>query len=320
MAEPAEEFEQPSGLRSFWTGTITFGLVTVPVALYSATRPRGVALRMIGPDESPVQRRYVCSKDGQVLDADDIVRGYQLDKGKYVVVTDDELEAIEPKKSREIDLRVFVNVDDIDPIYFERAYFLVPAGGTNKAYRLLAEVMEKNKQAGIATFVMRAKEYLVAIIAENGILRAETLRFADEIRKPDEVGLPKLAKPAPADVKKFENQIARHAKKVNLNEFLDDYTERLEKLVAAKERKKADIVKAPEEPERDEDAGGGEVVDLLAVLSRSLGGGGGSGSGAKKRASSRSSTATRKSAKKASPRRAVRAKTTAPRRARSRRA
>jgi DNA end-binding protein Ku len=315
VAEPAEDFDQPSGLRSFWTGTITFGLVTVPVALYAATRQRGVALRMIGPDEAPVQRRYVCSKDGQVLDADDIVRGYQTEKGKYVVVTDDELEAIEPKKSREIDLRVFVDVAGIDPIYFERAYFLVPAGGTNKAYRLLAEVMEKNRQAGIATFVMRAKEYLVAIIAENGILRAETLRFADEIRTPGDVGLPKAAKASPADVKKFENQIARHAKKVNLNEFLDDYTERLEKLVAAKERKKADIVKAPAEPERDEEAGG-EVVDLLAVLSRSLGGGG----GAKKSASSRSSSGTRKSAKKAAPRRAPRARTTAPRKARSRRA
>jgi DNA end-binding protein Ku len=270
VAEEAEDFEQPSGLRSFWTGTISFGLVTVPVALYSATRPRGVALRMIGPDEAPVQRRYVCSKDEQVLDADDIVRGYEIEKGKFVVVTDDELEAVEPKKSREIDLRVFVDVDTIDPIYFERAYFLVPAGGTNKAYRLLAEVMEKKKQAGIATFVMRAREYLVAIIAENGILRAETLRFADEIRKPEDVGLPKIANPAAAEVRKFENQIARHAKKANLEELLDDYTARLEKLVAAKERKKEDIVKAPEEPEAGE---GAEVVDLLEVLSRSLGGG-----------------------------------------------
>ncbi len=296
-------------MRSFWTGTITFGLVTVPVALYSGTRPRGTALRMIGPDESPVQRRYVCSKNDQVLDAGDIIRGYEIEKGKFVVVTDEELEAIEPKKSREIDLRVFVNVDDIDPVYFQRAYFLVPSGGTNKAYRLLAEVMEKKKQAGIATFVMRAKEYLVAIIAENGILRAETLRFEDEIRKPEDVGLPKAAKTAPADVKKFEAQIARHAKKVNLHEFLDDYSERLEKLVAAKEKKKADIVKAPEEPEREEE-GGGEVIDLLAVLSRSLGG---------KPSSSRSSTATRKSAKKATPRRSPRARTTAPRRARSRR-
>jgi DNA end-binding protein Ku len=269
-----EDFDQPSGMRPFWSGTITFGLVTVPVALYSATRSRGVALKMIGPDEAPVRRRYVCSKDGKVLDADEIVRGYETEKGKFVVITDDELEAIEPRKSREIDLRVFVDVDDIDPMYFNRAYFLVPSGGTNKAYRLLAEVMEKSKQAGIATFVMRAKEYLVAILAENGILRAETLRFSDEVRKPEDVGLPEVPKAAAADVKKFENQIARHAKKVNLHEFLDDYTERLEKLVAAKERKKEDIVKAPAETRADDDdAGGGEVVDLLAVLSRSLGGG-----------------------------------------------
>src|SRR5688500_12458203 len=185
---------------------------------------------MIGPDEAPVRRRYVCSKDGKALDADDIVRGYEIEKGKFVVVTDEELEAVEPRKSREIDLRLFVDEDDIDPIYFERAYFLVPTGGTNKAYRLLAEVMEKKKQAGIATFVMRAKEYLVAIIAENGILRAETLRFADEIRKPADVGLPKKAKPAAADVKKFEAQIARRTKKLALSELVDDYEERLEKL------------------------------------------------------------------------------------------
>lgn len=273
MAEDDDlEGGAPSGIRSFWTGTITFGLVTVPVALYAATRPRGMSLRMLAPDGAPVQRRYVCSKDEKPLDADDIVRGYEVEKGKYVIVTDEELEAIEPRKSREIDLQLFVDRDAIDPMYFERAYFLVPTGGTNKAYRLLAEVMEQEKQAGIATFVMRAKEYLVAIIAENGILRAETLRFEDEIRKPADIGLPKVAKSAPADVKKFETQIAKHAKKLNLNEFLDDYSERLEKLIAAKERKKADIVKAPAESREEADAGGGEVVDLLAVLSRSLGG------------------------------------------------
>jgi len=284
VAEEDDDVEQPSGLRSFWSGTITFGLVTVPVALYAATRPRGVGLKMIGPDEAPVRRRYVCSKDGALLEPDDIVRGYEIEKGKFVVVSDDELEAIEPRKSREIDLRIFVDVDAIDPMYFERAYFLVPAGGTNKAYRLLAEVMQKNKQAGIATFVMRAKEYLVAIIAENGILRAETLRFADELRTPEDVGLPAVVKAAPADVKKFETQIAKAPKNVNLHEFLDDYAERLEKLVAAKERKQENIVRAPEEPSADADEGGGEVVDLLAVLSRSLGG-----------------TAARKPARKAAP-------------------
>lgn len=273
MAEDDDlESSGPSGIRSFWTGTITFGLVTVPVALYAATRPRGVALRMVTPDGSTVQRRYVCSKDEKPLDADEIVRGYEIEKGKFVVVTDEELEAVEPRKSREIDLQLFVDADDIDPMYFERAYFLVPTGGTNKAYRLLAEVMEKEKQAGIATFVMRDKEYLVAIIAENGILRAETLRFSTDIRKPSDIGLPKVAKVAPADVRKFENAIAKHTKKLNLNEFLDDYAERLETLVAQKEKKKEDIVRAPEESREEAAEGGGDVVDLLAVLSKSLGG------------------------------------------------
>lgn len=270
MAEDEDDdFQQPGGLRPFWSGTITFGLVTVPVALYSAIRSGGVALKMIGPDEAPVRRRYICSKDEKVLDQDDIVRGYETEKGKFVVVTDEELEAIEPRKSREIDLQLFVDRKEIDPIFYDRAYFLVPTGGTNKAYRLLAEVMEKKDQAGIATFVMRAKEYLVAIIAENGILRAETLRFAGEIRKPEDIDLPNPVKPQPAAVKKLEEQIAKRARKLDLHEFTDDYVERLEKLVAKKEKKKADIVRAPVEEARDEDAGG-EVVDLMAILSKSL--------------------------------------------------
>lgn len=278
-----EEGGQPAGMRPFWSGTITFGLVTVPVALYAATRGRGAGLRMLGPDEATVQRRYVCSADEKVLDPDDIVRGYEVEKGKFVVVSDDELEAIEPRKTREIDLQLFVDAADIQPIYFERAYFLVPTGGTNKAYRLLAEVMEKNKQAGIATFVMRAKEYLVAILAENGILRAETLRFSDEIRSAGDVGLPEVPKVVAADVRKFETQITKHAKKLSVAEMTDDYAGRLEKLVAAKEKKKLDIVRAPEDS-RSEEESGGDVVDLLAMLSKSLGGSGATRKPAKKRA------------------------------------
>ncbi len=281
-----------SGLRSFWTGTITFGLVTVPVALYSATRARGTALRMIAPDGAPVHRRYVCSKDETPLDDDDIIRGYETDKGKYVTVTDDELEALEPRKSREIDLRRFVDRDSIDPVYFERGYFLVPSSGTNKAYRLLAEVMEKKNYAGIATFVMRDKEYLVAITADDGILRAETLRFEDEIRDPKSVGLPKKTKVTPAEVRKFEAQITRRSKKLDLRELTDDYEKRLEKLVAAKERKHADIVKVAEvEPKADE---GGEVVDLLEVLSKSLGGSGGRKAPRKAPARKRAAATTRR--------------------------
>jgi DNA end-binding protein Ku len=273
---PAEaeelDYAAPSGIRPFWSGTITFGLVTVPVSLYSATRTRGTALRMVAPDQAPVQRRYVCSKDEKPLDVDDIIRGYEVEKGKFITVTDDELEALEPRNSREIDLQLFVDRDAIDPVYFDRGYFLVPAAGTNKAYRLLAEVMEKKQFAGIATFVMRDKEYLVAITADDGILRAEILRFQDEIRDPGQVGLPKKAKVTAADVRKFETQIARHSKKLDFRELTDDYEKRLEKLVAAKQRKHEDIVHIEtEKPAEDT----GEVVDLLAVLSKSLGGSGG---------------------------------------------
>ena len=275
MAAEEELDEQPSGLRSFWTGTITFGLVSVPVALYPATRGKsGVGLKMVDKSGTPLERRYVCSKDGKELDWDDLVRGYEIKKGKFVVVTDEELEAVEPRKSREIDLQTFVPIDDIDPIYFERGYFLTPSGGSNKAYRLLAKVMEDSEQAGIATFVMRGKEYLVAILSENGILRAETLRFESDIRKPEDVGLPKAAKPKPADVKKFEAAISSKSGRVNFHEFLDEGAQRLEKLVAKKQKNREDVVKS--EVQAEEDAGGGaEVVDLLEVLSRSLGGGAG---------------------------------------------
>lgn len=280
------------GARPFWSGTITFGLVSVPVSLFAANRPRAsVGLRMVTEDGAPLQRRYVCSKDETELDWSDIVRGYEVDKGKFVTVEDEELEAIEPRKSRDIDLRMFVARDDLDPEYFERGYFLTPAGGSNKAYRLLAEVMERTGRAGLATFVMRSKEYVVAILAENGILRAETLRFADEVRTPEQAGLPKAQKPKPADVKKFEKLITTKSRKVDFSEFLDDYAERLEDLAKKKQKKKEDVIRVSE-PVEDED-GGGEVIDLMEVLSRSLGGRGGA---KKKRAPAKKASSRKKKA------------------------
>ena len=264
-------------MRSFWTGAITFGLVNVPVALFPANRGRSVSLRMVAQDGHALERHYVCSKDDKQLDWDDIVRGYEVTKGKFVVVSDEELEAIEPRKSREIDLQRFVDLEEIDPVYFVRAYFLAPAGGTTKAYRLLAEVMEKTGRAGIATFVMRAKEYVVAIIAENGILRAQTLRFYDEVRTPDDVGLPKKSKVSSAAVSKFAREIASHSGKVNFREFFDQYAERLEDLAKKKQKRGEDVVKAPAEAAAPESEEGGEVIDILEVLKRSLG-----GTGAKK--------------------------------------
>jgi DNA end-binding protein Ku len=256
-------------LRPFWSGTITFGLVSVPVALFPANRPRSVSLRMVAEEGTPLQRRYVCPKEEKEIGWDEIVRGYEVSKGKFVVIKDEELEALEPRKSRDIDLRLFVDRDEIPPLYYERAYYLTPAAGSNKAYRLLAEVMERKSKAGIATFVMRGKEYLVAIIAEKGILRAETLRFEDEVRKPEDVGLPKVAKAKDADVKKFEREIGKRAGKLKLAEFLDDRAERLQEVAEKKRKKGEDVVKV--DAPREEEEEGGEVIDILAALRRSLG-------------------------------------------------
>jgi len=292
--EDVEESESPSG-RPFWSGAITFGLVNVPVAIYPANRSRTVSMRMVDDEGTPLQRRYVCSKDGKVLDWDDIVRGYEVKPGKFVVVTDEELEAIEPRKSRDIDLQLFVGLEEIDPMFFVRAYFLAPAGGTTKAYRLLAEVMERTGRAGIATFVMRAKEYVVAIIAEKGILRAETLRFEDEIRKAEDIGLTKPAKVSPAAVNKFATEIASHTGKVNFREFFDEYAERLESLAKKKEARGQDVVKARASSASESAEPAGEVVDILDVLRKSLGGG-----VAKKPARKAPARAAKKAAKKES--------------------
>lgn len=273
--------------RAFWSGTITFGLVSIPVALFSGARSHGVALRMITADGTPLSRRFFCPKQNREVESEEIVRGYEVKKDKFVVVTDDELEALEPRKSRDIDLRRFVPADSIDPIYFERPYFLVPAGESAKAYRLLAASLEEHERAGIATFVMRGKEYLVAITAENGILRADTLRFHDELRSAADVGLPKRRPAAKkADVTRMIKLIRAHAgAKLAMSELADEYAENVQKLVARKERKKEDIFELAED--RADETADPDVIDLVEVLKRSLQGG--ESSGARKRARKASS-------------------------------
>jgi DNA end-binding protein Ku len=259
------------GARPFWSGTVSFGLVSVPVNVLPANRPSRVSLRMMSPAGTPLTRRYFATRDEKELAWDDIVRGYEIEKDKFVVVEDDELERLAPERTRDIDLRVFVPVEQIDPVHFERAYYLTPAGGSTKAYRLLARAMEESGRAGIATFVMRAKEYLVAILAENGILRAETLRFADELRTPEEIGLPKPVSAKSADMSRMVKEIEKLTEnKFDPSELVDASAERLVKLAEKKAKAGKDVVGPAPEPESDED-----IVDLVAILQRSLKGEGG---------------------------------------------
>jgi DNA end-binding protein Ku len=221
---------------------------------------------MLSADGEPLARRYYSEKTERELDADQMVRGYEIEKGKYVVITDEELERLAPDKTRDIDLKRFVPENSIPPVYFERGYFLTPGSGSDKAYKLLADVMAKEKRAGVATFVMRGKEYLVSIFSEHGILRAETMRFRDELRSPADVGLHKKKKPAPATVKKFEKLISSKSKKqLSPRKLEDEQTKALLRLVKKKSGQRKNIVEV--EPERHE---AGKVIDLMAVLRKSL--------------------------------------------------
>ncbi len=222
---------------------------------------------MLGPDGQPLARKYYSQKTERDLDSDEVVRGYETEKGDYVIITDDELERLEPEKSRDIDLKRFVKADSIPPIYFERGYFLTPAAGSQKAYKLLAETLEKTDQAGVATFVMRGKEYLVAIFPDNGILRAELMRFPDELRSPKEVGLPEKPKVPAQTVRKFEKLISGKAKRTfSAAQLEDKETERLLKLVKKKQANRKNVVEVEEEKSSDD----GKVVDLVAILKKSL--------------------------------------------------
>jgi DNA end-binding protein Ku len=259
---------QARGARPFWSGTLTFGLVSVPVELYPGNRTNRVPLRMLSPEGEPLSRRYYSQKTERDLEDDQMVRGYEIEKDRYVIVTDEELERLAPERSRDIDLRRFVSLAEIPPLHFDRSYFLAPAAGSEKAYKLLAETMVRSELAGIATFVMRGKEYLVAIFPENGILRAETMRFADEIRSAAEVGLPEKKKLPGATVKKFERLIAKHShKQLSLKDFKDEQAEKLLKLVERKRKQHKDVVEVAV-PEREE----GKVIDLMAALKKSLAG------------------------------------------------
>jgi DNA end-binding protein Ku len=259
-------------IRPFWSGTVTFGLVSIPVDLYPANRPRQGGLRMLSDEGTPLRREYANTDSGERIENTEVVRGYEVAKGEFVVVTDEELEGVEPERTRDISLDAFVDVDELDPMFFDRAYFLAPQENAGKAYKLLAGVMEDNALAGIARFVMRSKEYLVAIMADDGILRAETMRFADEIRTPEDVGLPKAKKPKPAAVAEMKKAIGRLASDELPEEALqDEYLAELRRIAESKRKKGVDVVEV-EEGGDDEEPG---VIDLMEALKASMAAAGG---------------------------------------------
>lgn len=262
-----EEHEPP---KPFWSGVVTFGLVSLPVSLFPATRGSTLRLRMVDADGTFLERRFFSGDEFEPLETDDIARGYEVDAGRFVVIEDDELEALEPEKSREIDLAEFVALPDLDPVHFERAYFLVPDGGATKAYRLLAKTMEAEERAGIATFVMRGKEYLCAILAERGILRVETLRFRDEVRTPEAIGLPRKREADAGDVAEIAKAIrSLKAKALDRAHLEDRRTLRIVGYAEKKLTAGTDVVEGGDDEEEARESTT-DVIDLMQVLRERL--------------------------------------------------
>src|SRR5215468_8288476 len=252
--------------RAIWTGTVAFGLVNVPVGLFSATEDRTFHFNQFEAG-TPDRIRYkrVNERTGGEVELADIVRGYEVAKGDYVLITDEDLEAVEPGRSRTIEIVDFVDIAEIDPIYYQKAYYLAPRGdGAGRAYALLHRAMADAGRAAIASFVLHGKEYLAAIRVYEDVLALETMYYADEIRDPSEE-IDNL----PADVKLPDRELAVAKQLIESmrtqwqpDGYHDSYRARIEDLIERK-RKGEEVVR------EGEPGGEADVTDLMDALRRS---------------------------------------------------
>ena len=254
--------------RAIWSGSISFGLLNVPVKLYSAVARRGISLREIREsDGARIRHRRVAEGTDEEVPYEKIQKAFEITSGNYVPISKDEMAALAPEKTRAIEVKDFVDLDQIDPIYFDSPYYLGPAEGAEKAYSLLASAMERSGKVAIARFVFRNKEHLAALRADDGVLTLTTMRFADEVVPPDELDdvlpaeQPKVAK---KEVEMAEQLIDSLTSEFDPSAYRDEYREELMSLIERKAEGK-EIV-APEAPEREAT----KAPDLMAALEESI--------------------------------------------------
>ena len=251
---------------TIWTGSISFGLVAVPVRLVSATRSHDVRFHQLDPDtNSRIRYRRVSEASGDEVPREQIKKGYEFAPGQYVTVEPDEMDALAPKSTKAIDIEDFVDLADIDPVFFEQPYYLVPDKETVKPYRLLVETMTEMGKVAVGRFVLRSKEHLVAIRPVEGVLCLEMMRYADEVVAPSELeGIPgEKTEVTDRELKMAKQLVDSLAAEFEPDKYHDEYREQLQELLEKKAKGEEIIVEpAAEEP--------GEVVDLMAALEESL--------------------------------------------------
>ena len=253
--------------RAVWTGTITFGLVNVPVKAYTATRDHRVHFHELDPKGGRVRHEKVSAKTGKPVD--DIRLGYETSKGRYVRFTPEELEELRPPSTRAIEVADFVDLADIDPIFYDRTYWLAPATDeAGPAYALLRDAMEDQQQVAIGTVVIRRKQYLAAIRPVDGALAMSTMRFADEVVPSSDIdGIPdRRSKAKPKELDLARQIIEALSTAWKPERYHDTYTEQLRSLI--KQRSKHGKAEAPEKEEAEEEPG--KVVDLMEALEASV--------------------------------------------------
>lgn len=250
-----------------WKGSISFGLVNVPVELYTAVRSQKLRFTQLHRDTlNPVKQKRVDAQTGDEVDYRDVVKGYEVDEGRYITVERGELEDLDPEASRLICIHAYVDGNEIDPVYYDRAYYLAPDGEVARpAYRLLAAAMERTGQVAIATFVMRNREYLAAMRAHDGLLVLSTMHYVDEVADPDDldVDLRTGAEPADRELKMAEQLIGSMKTDFDPDDYHDRHRQRVLDYLDAK----------GEGGEVEVDATGrdrGNVIDLVSALERSL--------------------------------------------------
>jgi DNA end-binding protein Ku len=250
-------------MRSMWTGAISFGLVNIPIKLYSASQSHTLNLDMLhSKDLSPIRYARVCREDGKEVPWEEIVKGYEYQKGDYVVLTKDDFAKADPGRQETLDIVAFAKQEEVSPVYFDKPYYLEPGKGAGKVYALLCQALEESGKVAIAKYVLRNREHLGCIRPENGTLVMIQMRFGDEVRATDEIKTPKGTKISKAEMQLAHQLIEQLTKPFDPGEYHDTYQEELERIIEEKaEGKKPTPAAAPKKA---------EVKDLMAALRKSL--------------------------------------------------
>jgi DNA end-binding protein Ku len=256
--------------RAIWSGSISFGLLNVPVKLYSAVSKQTVRFRELREDDGArIRHKRVAESDGKEVPYEKIVKGYEYAPDQYVVLTKDELAELDPKRTRAIEIQDFVDLDDIDPIYFEQPYYLGPDKGAERAYSLLVQAMKEARKVAIARFVLRNKEHLAAIRPMDDVLTLTTMRFHDEVSSPQDLDGEVFEEAKPKKPEKRELEMAKQlieslTSDFKPNQYRDEYREELLDLLERKAAGKEVVTAPSEEPKPT------KAPDLMAALEESL--------------------------------------------------